>query len=114
VPAPRSFDPRPFIARSDWRLARSVPEFPHEWIVESRAGGPDFDAFAALIAEHGEPRSFGKQRFRYLTIEEHVYWLSRSMYGGGRMINRRLADHDHGDGHGYPLPPWVGPRPDSA
>jgi hypothetical protein len=42
-------------------------------------------------------RSFGKTRYRYLEVGEHVYWVSRSWYDrGARIINRRLADDDPG------------------
>jgi hypothetical protein len=40
-----------------------------------------------------------KTRYRYLTIADFTYWVSRSFYDRGALIvNRRRADHDQGDG----------------
>jgi hypothetical protein len=100
-----SFDPRAFIARTEWTHARSVPTFPHSYFVQPKDGAEDFLAFVALINEQGEPRSFGKTRYRYLTIDGWTYWLSRSLYDRDALVvNRRLADDDQGarfDGSNY-------------
>jgi hypothetical protein len=100
-----SFDPHAFVARVEWRQAKTVQEFPHAYFVQPREDADDFLAFAALIRRQGEPRLFGKTRYRYLEVGEHVYWLSRSWYDRDALIiNRRLAEDDQGarfDGENY-------------
>ncbi len=100
-----SFDPLRFIARVEWRHARTVARFPHSYYVQPREDADDFFALAELINKEGEPRLFGKTRYRYLEIGEHVFWVSRSWYDRDALIiNRRLADDDQGarfDGSNY-------------
>jgi hypothetical protein len=100
-----SFDPHDFIARTDWKPARTVANFPHSYFVQPKDDAEAFLAFVALVNREGEPRSFGKTRYRYLEIAEHVYWVSRSWYDRGALIvNRRHAADDQGarfDGSNY-------------
>lgn len=100
-----TYDPRPLIARVEWRQARSVPRFPHYYAVQPSEDADDFFAFAELIRTQGEPRLFGKTRYRYLTIDTWTYWLTRSLFDRDAvLINRRLADDDQGarfDGTNY-------------
>jgi hypothetical protein len=81
-----------------------VTRFPHSYFVQPREDADEFFAFAELIRKQA-PRQSGKTRYRYLEIDEHVYWLSRSWYDRGALIiNRRLADDDQGarfDGSNY-------------
>jgi hypothetical protein len=92
-----TFDPVAFVARVEWRTARTVEKFPHAYLVQPREDAADFLAFVALIRREGEPRLFGKTTYRYLEVGEHVYWVSRSWYDRGALIvNRRLAADDQG------------------
>ena len=51
------------------------------------------------INREGEPSTFAKTRYRYLTIAAYTYWVSRSWYDRlALIVNRRRADHDQGDG----------------
>ena len=93
------------VARVEWRTARTVENFPHAYYVQPKDDAEEFFAFVTLINREGEPRSFGKTRYRYLEVGEHVYWVSRSWYDRGALIvNRRLAADDQGarfDGTNY-------------
>ena len=104
-PRRRLVDPRAFVARVEWRTARTVENFPHAYYVQPKDDAEEFFAFVTLINREGEPRSFGKTRYRYLEVGEHVYWVSRSWYDRGALIvNRRLAADDQGarfDGTNY-------------
>jgi hypothetical protein len=100
-----TFDPSAFVARVEWRHAKTVTRFPHSYFVQPREDADAFLAFAELINKEGEPRTFGKSRYRYLTIDTWTYWVSRSWYDRGALIiNRRLADDDQAarfDGSNY-------------
>ena len=88
------FDPRPFIERAAWTFARTVPDKPHAYIVESKyADDPDFRTFADLIEAEGYKAKFEGIRYVYFVVDEFVYWTSRSLWTPGQNLNRRpLAD----------------------
>ena len=73
----RAADARPFIARVQLTFAKSVPHKPHEYAVEQKWGGADFDQFAALINKEGRPGQFEGARYRYLTVDGFDDWTSR-------------------------------------
>jgi hypothetical protein len=87
-----TFDPRAFIAGVEWRYAATMPDKPHEYVLESTAGGADFLAFYELIHSEGHVELFEGHPYRYLTVDEYVYWTMWSPHGSGRILNRRRAD----------------------
>jgi hypothetical protein len=87
-----SFDPRAFIVGVEWRFAATMPDNPHEYILESTAGGPDFLAFHELIRGEGRVEVYEGYPYPYLTVDEYVYWTTWSPHGSGRIVNRRRAD----------------------
>ncbi len=50
---------------------------------------PDFRRFAELIESEGYVARFEKITYRYLRVDDHVYWTSRSLWTPGKNINRR-------------------------
>lgn len=48
------------------------------------ADDPDFATFAALIAEQGYTARFEGIKYRYLRVDDYLYWLSRSLFTPGR------------------------------
>jgi hypothetical protein len=91
-----TFDPRPFITRAGWTFAKTVVEkanWQHFYIVESKENDPDFRRFAELIEEQGYRARFEGASYRYLRIDDFLYWTSRSLWTPGQNINRRqVAD----------------------
>ena len=85
-----SFDPRPLIERATWTFAKTVPDKPHEYAVEAHyPDDPDFRAFAELIESEGYRAAFEGIAYRYLRVDDHVYWTSRSLWTPGQNLNRR-------------------------
>jgi hypothetical protein len=81
-----------FVANVPWRFARTVPEHPHEYCLESwlspqlRAA---FDWFTDVIARHGYTGRFWDQRWTYLNLADGFkYWESKTLDKTGRIINR--------------------------
>jgi hypothetical protein len=96
------FDPRPFIERATWTFAKTVPDHPHEYAVEGKhADDPDFRRFAALIEAEGYVASFSfsgaRTRYRYLRVDDFIYWASRSLWSPGQNLNRRPVADVAGD-----------------
>jgi hypothetical protein len=89
-----SFDPRPFIERAGWTFAKTVAEkagWRHWYIVESVEQDADFRRFAELIESQGYRARFEGIAYRYLRIDDFLFWTSRSLWGPGQNINRRPA-----------------------
>jgi hypothetical protein len=100
-----TFDPRPFIARAGWTLSTTTadkPNWKHWYIVEAHyADDPDFRRFADLIAAEGYDARFEGIKYRYLRVDDFLYWPSRSLFTPGHNLNRRpasdvagLAEHE--------------------
>jgi hypothetical protein len=90
------FDPREFIARAPWTLSKTtehLPDWKHWYIVEAKFSGADlreFRRFVKLIADEGYDASFERIRYRYLRVDEFIYWTSRSAHWNpGVNVNRR-------------------------
>jgi hypothetical protein len=93
------FDREATIASGDWRKAHVNPRYEHWYWVQPKADPEAFLALVDLINREGEAGTFAKTRYRYLTLGKWTYWVSRSFYPPYALIvNRRLADHDQGDG----------------
>jgi hypothetical protein len=87
------FDPRPFIARARWTLSRTTehkPDWKHWYLVgDHYRDDPDFAAFLALIATEGYRARFERITYRYLRVDDFIYWPSRSLWTPGQNLNRR-------------------------
>ena len=101
------FDPRAFIERAGWKLSTTTadkPNWKHWYIVEAHfADDPDFRRFADLIRDEGYDARFEGIRYRYLRVDDFLYWASRSLFTPGQNLNRRpfadvagLRDHEQG------------------
>jgi hypothetical protein len=96
------FDPRDFIARAPWKLSattKNLPDWKHWYIVEAHFSGrdaEDFRRFTDLIASEGYDARFESARYRYLVVDEFIYWPSRSLYAPGQNLNRRPASDVEG------------------
>ena len=82
------YDPRPFIGRVHWVFAKTMAHYnPHEYVVESVEGGPQFDSFVALI-NRGRVRRYKGYPYRHITVEGYDYWLTWAD-NCGTIINRK-------------------------
>jgi hypothetical protein len=82
---------RSFIASRSWVFAKTMARYnPHEYIVEARHGGPDFDAFVALIRRAPIRRWHGG-RYHALTVDDHDYWLTHAG-AAGWLVNRKPTE----------------------
>lgn len=95
------FDPRPYIASQAWARAKTVPEFPHEYLPLSRSTDrAGHLAFLKLVRHKGRDERFAdyERPWRYLTIDGFDYWVS----GPGAILNRRLVGSGQRLGEAYP------------
>lgn len=74
---------RRFINSQDWRFSRTMPQWPHWYIIRGEGNRrEDFDRLATLIKREGAGDTWGRQTRRYLRIGKHKYWVL------GDIINR--------------------------
>jgi chlorite dismutase len=91
------FDPRRFIARAEWRLSKTTEDWPdwrhfycvEGWYADDPEMADDFRRFVEFIEAEGYVAHFEKIKYRYLRVDEFVYWTSRSIYSPGQNLNRR-------------------------
>jgi hypothetical protein len=81
---------RAIIARSTWTFAKTMPDSPHEYSFAGKgATKHDINTLTKAIADHGYSVRYGRNRVRYLAIDDYKYWGT-----GGRWINRAELRHD--------------------
>jgi hypothetical protein len=66
---------RAFVAKYPWRFAKTMPQFPHEYLVKAKTvPAAEFDAFATEVIARGEyKRMVGKPK-HYLELDGWRYW----------------------------------------
>lgn len=87
---------RAYVATVQWRFARTMPQWPHEYTV--RGWEPprtaDFEAMAALTRELGQVRpwpygsSMPRYHHAYLQIDGWEYWIMDGPISETEVINR--------------------------
>jgi hypothetical protein len=92
---------RPFIAKSKWIFARTMPETPHEYVLrrDCYANGyeAEFVQMVKLIREHGYRGRFRKPPGRpitltYMNVDDHRYWSMGAPVPETILINRARND----------------------
>src|SRR5512143_3490428 len=74
---------RHFIKSQEWRFARTMPQWPHWYIVGGKGNqSRQFNRFANLIKEYGEEDRWGRHTLCFLRIDSYKYWVM------GEIINR--------------------------
>lgn len=88
-------DAKRFIAAARWIATDAIA--PHQYIVRAHVAqqglAEDFDAFAALIRDHGYRARFQGAEYIYLEVGDGWrYWQSRSLFQSGSNLNRARVD----------------------
>lgn len=83
-------DARLFIAGAKWTYAKTMPCWPHWYIVKDWANRVQFEEMCKLIAENGEVRKMAKWTRPYLDIDEYYYWTMGAEPEDTTIINRAL------------------------
>ena len=87
-----TFDPEilEFIQSSQWRFAKTMPQWPHEYVV--REWRPDqeqvFERLVGFIRTHGYDAEFGGATYRYLEVDGWKYWTMGAPPNETTVINR--------------------------
>lgn len=83
---------RQYIARCEWKWARTMPDCPHEYIYQGRCALSYDEYMDFLYAQVtcGEPAYFGKRLIPYLYIDGYKYWTMGGYDPENKTMNRQL------------------------
>ena len=77
-----------FIAKHEWAFAKTMPQWPHWYVVRKNCNDDEFVTFALYIREKGEIRSWGPYMHTYLDIDGYTYWTIGNPIEETTIINR--------------------------
>ncbi len=77
-----------FIDSTQWTFAKTMPEWPHEYIVRGRVDDDLFMRLVCHIGEHGYEGKFYRKSITYYDNRGMVYWTMGSPLDEPIIINR--------------------------
>ena len=77
-----------FIDNSYWKFAKSMPQWPHEYVVRSTLNEKDFLEFVQFIRSNGYSKRFNNRVYIYYDYNGHSYWTMGSPLEKTIIINR--------------------------
>jgi|ERR1035437_707300 hypothetical protein len=95
--APASFpdDLRQFIATSKWTFAKTMPEWPHEYIVRERVDERFFEQMVRHIRLNGCEGAFYKEKYIYFENDGMLYWTMGAPIDETTIINRCKKENSY-------------------
>lgn len=79
---------RAFLSAARWTYAKTMPEWPHEYIVRSDCKQAQFEALVGHIREHGYQGSFYNRPITYFDEGGLVYWTMGAPLAETTIVNR--------------------------
>ncbi len=83
-------DLRGFVDAETWTYAKTMPEWPHEYLVRHRVDGDLFEALVRHIREHGHDGHFYNRVLTYFLEDGQQYWTMGEPIEDTIIINRCL------------------------
>ena len=77
-----------FIKSSKWTFAKTMPEWPHEYIVREKVDENLFMQLVLHIRTNGYEGNFYKMKITYYDYDEFVYWTMGAPLEETTIINR--------------------------
>jgi hypothetical protein len=79
---------REFINSVKWTCAKTMPEWPHEYVVRERVDQNLFEQLVHLIRTNGYEGAFYKEKFIYFETDGLLYWTMGAPVCETTIINR--------------------------
>jgi hypothetical protein len=79
---------RRFVSEERWTYAKTMPEWPHEYLVRERVDGSRFEALVVHIRSHGYGGRFYSKSITYYEEEGLLYWTMGAPLAETTIINR--------------------------
>ncbi|MDX8405524.1 MAG: hypothetical protein R8K50_05160 [Mariprofundus sp.] len=86
---------RRFISESAWIFAKSMPQWPHEYLVRDRVDEDLFVQLVQHIRTHGYQGSFYDRPITYYDEEGLVYWTMGAPINETTIINRCKKENSY-------------------
>ena len=84
---------RTFVDCESWTYAKTMPKWPHEYIVRDRVEQELFEQLVLHILEHGREGNFYQKTLVYFEEDGLLYWTMGSPLRETAIINRcRVED----------------------
>jgi len=77
-----------FIAKHEWTFAKTMPQWPHWYVVRKNCIDDEFVSFAVFIRNNGEVRPWGPYMHVYVDIDCFTYWTMGNPIEETTIINR--------------------------
>ena len=84
-----------FIEIEKWTFAKTMPEWPHEYIVRVRVDEALFVELVLHIRKHGYEGKFYSRKMVYFDQDGYTYWTMGSQIEETIIINRTLSDNSY-------------------
>lgn len=79
-----------FIAAAPWRFAKSVPQWPHWYVMEDWVDKREYNFFADFIDEYGRDDPWSERvTYRFLAVDGFKYWYIDEMLNRARPISNK-------------------------
>jgi len=79
---------REFVRSSTWTFAKTMPKWPHEYIVHGRVDERLFVQLVCHIREHGYQGTFYRKSITYFDEDGMVYWTMGAPISETIIVNR--------------------------
>ena len=79
---------RAFVDTAEWTFAKTMPEWPHEYIVRDRVDEELFERLVAHIRDHGYEGRFYERIITYYEEAGLVYWTMGAPLHETTIVNR--------------------------
>ena len=83
---------RAFVDRERWTFAKTMPEWPHEYIVRERVDKHLFEDLVRHVRSHGREGRFYEKVLVYYEEAGMVYWTMGAPIAETTIVNRCRSD----------------------
>lgn len=77
-----------FISKECWTFAKTMPQWPHWYLVRAKCDDDTFSKFVSFIYTNGYVRAWHDREFTYLDIDDYSYWTMGNPVDQTTIINR--------------------------
>jgi hypothetical protein len=84
-----------FVREANWTFAKTMPEWPHEYIVRERVDEILFDRLVRHIRANGHEKAFYQETFIYFEEDGMLYWTMDALISETTIVNRCRKENSY-------------------
>ena len=89
------FEVKQFIEKSKWTYAKTMPDWPHYYIVRSKVDENLFIKLVEHIRQYGYPGNFYNKSITYYEEDGLIYWTMGNPINETTIINRTAKENSY-------------------